>query len=935
MAGSVKIVLKSVFDDAGIKKASKEFSKATKGIKTLGLVAGAAFIGAAAVTVKFGASAIKAAEDVATANARLAQINTSMGLFGASTQTVTNRLIKYAEANEIATATDAESIKATQAKLLTFKQLALTADETGGAFDRATMAAIDLAAAGFGQAETNAVQLGKALNDPIKGITALGRAGITFTQTEKEKIKTLVESGEMLAAQEVILKSIETQVGGTAVATANASDKIVLAFENISEQVGAALLPAFNEAVDELIAFAPAIADGLVPVAENLAEIFQTRVLPAIQDFTKWLSSPEGTQAITDFGNVIVDTVENLVEFGAWFADNLDSIAKLAGVIALVTVAATALDVIIKLVTVSQLLFNTAVLKNPYVIAAIAIAGLAGAVFVLTGRMNEAERATAQQDENTRSLIAQQADLNKKIARGGLNAKAYKFQLDKVNLALNNIANQTRTTAGEINRFNNIKLQTPRVTQTGSFAQRMFEYEEEQKALKALAEIPPIGTQKSSAPAAAKETMAERFSQVQKVIQDTQKKILDAESSYAGQRFEIQKDYESSVAKLRKDAADRQLDIVRDSIGRLTSAFRSATQTSLSNLFSTQQVSEIETTVRQLTSSLSLSVTRETTKTVSTSVGELIAQLSNKLRSSKQLLANSGLLAAAGFSQTFIEQVIEAGTETGNELASAILEASPETQRQLRGLFVDLESVSATGMDALAQEIFNSMGLATRELQALYTQVSVDLNAALADEQQNLLTKLAEAATAFAASIADIKAGFLADLAQFDGAFAGLGNTIQQLLNKIAMLSGSALSDTQASLTNSASGSVLAGATVQNNVRLANLGNAQGIVVDSAADVAGTAAYLEARIKAAQTYIRLSSSNAEQESSALNTLTGFTNQLSSLRSSAASGSAVGTVININVKTDTTQSAAMVGKTIGSVVSKYTTTGGSVLVSGRN
>jgi hypothetical protein len=238
-------------------------------------------------------------------------------------------------------------------------------------------------------------------------------------------------------------------------------------------------------------------------------------------------------------------------------------------------------------------------------------------------------------------------------------------------------------------------------------------------------------------------------------------------------------------------------------------------------------------------------------------------------------------------------------------------------------------------MDKLAREIYDSMGLATTALKTLYTQVSVDLNTALADEQKNLVTKLAEAASSFAASIADIKAGFLSDLAQFDGAFAGLGNTIQQLLDKIAMLSGSALSQTQAALTNSASGSVLAGATVQNNVGLANLGNAQGIVVDSAADVAGTAAYLEARIKAAQTYIKSSSSNAVQEASALNTLTGFTNQLASLRGSAATGSAVGTVININVKTDTTQSAAMVGKTIGNVVSKYTTTGGSVLVSGKN
>jgi hypothetical protein len=62
-----------------------------------------------------------------------------------------------------ATGVDTNSIKATQAKLLTFKELAATADELGGNFQRTTKAAIDLGAAGFGTAELNAVALGKAL----------------------------------------------------------------------------------------------------------------------------------------------------------------------------------------------------------------------------------------------------------------------------------------------------------------------------------------------------------------------------------------------------------------------------------------------------------------------------------------------------------------------------------------------------------------------------------------------------------------------------------------------------------------------------------------------------------------------------------------------------------------------------------------------------
>jgi hypothetical protein len=126
---------------------------------------------------------------------------------------------------------------------LTFKDLAVSADEAGGAFDRATQAAIDMGAAGFGDAATNAVQLGKALNDPIKGVTALAKSGVTFTEQEKDKIKTLVESNKLLEAQDMVLKAIEMQVGGTALATANDSDKMKVAFSQLSETIGLTLLP--------------------------------------------------------------------------------------------------------------------------------------------------------------------------------------------------------------------------------------------------------------------------------------------------------------------------------------------------------------------------------------------------------------------------------------------------------------------------------------------------------------------------------------------------------------------------------------------------------------------------------------------------------------------------------------------------------------------
>lgn len=254
----IKINILSNFNSQGFDKLRRELKRLDTPIEKLGAVskalAPAAQIGLIAMG-GLGAAAIRAAEDAQVADKRLANIAESMNLFGKETSTVTNRLRSFADETMKQTAIDDEVIKSTQAKLLTFKNLAATADETGGAMDRATLAALDLAAAGFGSAETNATQLGKALQDPIKGIAALARAGVTFTEQEKEKIKTLVQSGKMLEAQDMILSSIETQVGGTAAATATGTAKMTVAFGEMSESIGTALLPLFEQLVPLVTGF--------------------------------------------------------------------------------------------------------------------------------------------------------------------------------------------------------------------------------------------------------------------------------------------------------------------------------------------------------------------------------------------------------------------------------------------------------------------------------------------------------------------------------------------------------------------------------------------------------------------------------------------------------------------------------------------------------
>jgi hypothetical protein len=199
----------------------------------------------------------------------LANVTKQMGLFGDKADDVTKRIIDYADATSRMTGVDGEAIGIAQTKLMTFKELAKSADVAGGAFDRATMAAIDMASAGFGSAETNAVQLGKALNDPIKGINSLTRSGITFTEKEKAKIATLVESNQMLKAQDIILKAIETQVGGTAAASATSSGKIKASWAQIKD----AFAEPLSMGIDSLPGALESVFPKIIAKAEELGKL--------------------------------------------------------------------------------------------------------------------------------------------------------------------------------------------------------------------------------------------------------------------------------------------------------------------------------------------------------------------------------------------------------------------------------------------------------------------------------------------------------------------------------------------------------------------------------------------------------------------------------------------------------------------------------------
>ena len=90
------------------------------------------------------------------------------------------------------------------------------------------------------------IQMGKALNDPIKGMTALSRAGVSFTEQQKEQIRTMQEAGDIAGAQQVILAEIQGEFGGAAKALADPWTQAKNVLGDVSEMFGNLLLPEIN-----------------------------------------------------------------------------------------------------------------------------------------------------------------------------------------------------------------------------------------------------------------------------------------------------------------------------------------------------------------------------------------------------------------------------------------------------------------------------------------------------------------------------------------------------------------------------------------------------------------------------------------------------------------------------------------------------------------
>ncbi len=213
----------------------------------------------------FGKAAVAEVDSQLKADAQIKEaIRSTAGVAGKSLE----ELKGQAEQLQEITLFSDDQTEGAQALLLTFTNI------RGEIFDNTIPLVQDLSTAFNQDLSSSAIQVGKALNDPIKGVTALQRVGITFSAEQKKMIKSLVETGDVAGAQKIILGELERQVGGSAAAAAKAGDTFKLLqnqFAEIKEVVGLLILNGLKTFQSTIQSITSAIKDLIsVPFSQEL-----------------------------------------------------------------------------------------------------------------------------------------------------------------------------------------------------------------------------------------------------------------------------------------------------------------------------------------------------------------------------------------------------------------------------------------------------------------------------------------------------------------------------------------------------------------------------------------------------------------------------------------------------------------------------------------
>lgn len=358
MAKAYRLAVKVSGDSGDAKRALNDLNKTAKrtgdSIKRgLGMAARA---GALAIGVGLVGAIKLGADEMVEMQKANAQTSAALKSTGHAANVTAKDIAKLSTSLLAKSGVDDQVVQSGANILLTFTNIRNEAGRGNKVFDQATRAALDMSVALGTDMKAAAMQVGKALNDPLKGMTKLQRIGVTFTDDQKKQVAALVKSGQSMKAQKIILAELNKEFGGSAAAYGKT-------------------LPAQISKTKEAIAGASAtIMTMMLPAVRRAAE----KAAELAARLQAWAQSKEGQAQLRSIG-----------ETAKRFGDNLATAVKIAyefkGAIAVMIGGLYALKVALAAARTAQLLMNAATLLNPYVLLAGALVGLVAAVTAANG----------------------------------------------------------------------------------------------------------------------------------------------------------------------------------------------------------------------------------------------------------------------------------------------------------------------------------------------------------------------------------------------------------------------------------------------------------------------------------------------------------------------------------------------------------------------
>ena len=232
------------------------------------IIGGAIAAGVALVTAGIVAVVKTGLDETMEASAGIAQLEAGIKSTGNAAGVSVKGMTDLAASIQNMSGQTDDSIVKAQSLLQTFTNI--RNDGPNKIFDDATLAAANMAAKMGGDAADQAIKLGKALNDPVNGMTALRKVGVQFTEDQAAQITAMQASGDMIGAQKIILAELNTEFGGAAAAAGQSLPGqlqiLKRNFEDMTQSVMTGVMPA-------LTPLFPILGDAIAKVAPVLGEM--------------------------------------------------------------------------------------------------------------------------------------------------------------------------------------------------------------------------------------------------------------------------------------------------------------------------------------------------------------------------------------------------------------------------------------------------------------------------------------------------------------------------------------------------------------------------------------------------------------------------------------------------------------------------------------